>query len=503
MKSWSLSSALLLVFVLVLATALALPLMAAAAEPEVYTQHRDGVLGTSLDLRIHGAPTAAAEAAVAAALDEIARLDAVFSSYRDDSELMQLNRQRSTAAASPELLEVLQACLSWEEATGGRFSCRLGPLLTLWREAEAKQQIPERPAVRALARELAQAEFLIDAGTGAVQLAAPLQLDLSGIATGYIIDRIMGLLRTQLPEATAIKLDIGGDAFYWQQPPGQPGWQVGVANPLAPADNAGFFVTLQLRSQAVTASGHASRKRSIARREFSHILVARDGWPVENGTSSVVVAASALVADVVATALATHSLSDGIDWVNTQADVEALLIDSTGLQLHSKGWPALQAGEGSSAVERNGAQLTLDYTLPAFNVADYNRPYVAIWISDTAQAPLRTLLLLGETERWARENARWWRRVGRRTPGLLDGVARPTRGPGEYRLLWDGRDDFGNALPPGDYLLHLEASRENGGSTYKELPFVWGGTEAVTRQLAPDGELGALDLRIANGQATD
>jgi FAD:protein FMN transferase len=474
----------------------------AAEEPftQPFTQHRDGVLGTSLDVVIHGTDAATAERALNAALAEIARLEEIFSTYRADSEVMQLNAARATDAASAELLDVLGHCAQWYATTEGKFSCRLGRLQTLWAEAEAKQIIPERSDVRGLARASNQATVIIDTDAHKVSLGEPVVLDPSGLATGYIVDHALALLREAAPDATAIKLDIGGDALYWGQPPGQNGWQVAVADPHKLADNANFLATLALTSKAVTASGHSSRRRTIARRDFSYILAARDGWPIENGTTSVVVADSALIADAVATTLAAQGLTEGIDWVNTLDGVEALVIDAAGLQLSSDGWSALLAPATNAAATFGAVAMTLDYTLPDFDAASYNRPYLAIWITDTEQKPLKNLLLLGETERWARENTRWWRRVGRRNAGLLDGVARPTRGPGEYQLQWDGKDDFGVVLPPGSYLLHLEASRENGGSTYKELPFAWGGTESHDQQLAPDGELGAIHLRISNGQ---
>lgn len=479
---------------------LLLPAFALAAEELVLRQHHDGVLGTSLDVTIYGADMAAMEQAAAAALDEIARLEQILSTYRTGSELMLLNAARATDSASPELLDVVQHCNVWQAATAGKFSCRLGGLQALWAEAAASQQLPERPAVRSLARAISQAELFVDADRHAIRLGEPIALDPSGLAKGYIIDRAMAVLRASLPNAQAIKLDIGGDALYHGHPAGQHGWEVAVADPNDIADNQGFLATLALNSKAVAASGHRSRTHTIGRRKFSHILVARDGWPVEDGTSAIVVADSAIVADAVATALSVQALTDGIDWINTLEGVEALVIDSAGHQLNSSGWSALLA-EGTDSGSSSGfGQLTLDYALPAFEIAAYNRPYLAIWISDAEQAPLKNLLLLGENERWARENSRWWRRVGRRNPELLDGVARPTRGPGEYQVQWDGRDDFGAALPPGSYLLHLEASRENGGSSYQALPFSWGSDGEQSLQLAPEGELGAIHLQISNGQ---
>lgn len=495
-----------------------------AADDEPFVQHHDGVLGTSFDLTIYGDDTAAMERAAAAAVAEIARLEQIFSTYRADSEMMQLNAALSTTTASPELLEVVQHCVRWYEVTTGKFSCRLGNLQTLWKQAAVTQAVPERPAVRHKAREITQAELFVDVDARTIRLGAPIALDPSGLAKGYIIDKALAVMRAQLPTAQAIKIDIGGDAVYWGSPPERNGWQVAVADPNNTADNQGYLATLALSSKAIAASGHESRKHIIARREFSHILTPRDGWPVEDGTSAVVVAADTVTADAVATALTLQSLVEGIDWVNTLDGVEALVIDSAGHQLSSGGWNALLAqaenlsgnaantseGGAADAVPGNTSAgagsadtLTLDYVLPEFETASYNRPYVAIWISDTAQLPRKNLLLLGENERWARENTRWWRRVGRRNPELLDGVARPTRGPGQYQLQWDGKDDFGADLAGGDYILHLEASRENGESSYQALPFVWGKGEAQVQELAPAGELGAIRLEISGAVSAD
>ena len=34
--------------------------------------------------------------------------------------------------------------------------------------------------------------------------------------------------------------------------------------------------------------------------------------------------------------------------------------------------------------------------------------------------------------------------------------------PGEYTVTWDGLDDKGNAVAAGDYIVHVEVSREHG-----------------------------------------
>ena len=40
--------------------------------------------------------------------------------------------------------------------------------------------------------------------------------------------------------------------------------------------------------------------------------------------------------------------------------------------------------------------------------------------------------------------------------------------------MWDGQDYGGTSLLEGDYVLHIEASRQNGGHDYVSQPFTIG-----------------------------
>ena len=50
-------------------------------------------------------------------------------------------------------------------------------------------------------------------------------------------------------------------------------------------------------------------------------------------------------------------------------------------------------------------------------------------------------------------------------------TARPTREPGRYKVVWDGKDNHGKQLGRGQYTLYIEAAREHGTyqSIHKEL----------------------------------
>lgn len=130
------------------------------------------------------------------ALDEIARLEQVFSLYKTDSALMRLNRTGQLTAPPPELLECLALCASVHAASGGRFDPTVQPLWAALAEAHAQGRTPTED-------EIAHARTLIgwrgvEFSAQAVRLAHPdMALTLNGVAQGVVADRVAALLRRE------------------------------------------------------------------------------------------------------------------------------------------------------------------------------------------------------------------------------------------------------------------------------------------------------------------
>ena len=468
---------------------------AASAQAQPVEQHFDGVLGTSLDLTVHSPDTTRAEAAIEAAVEEIARLDAILSTWRDDSALMQLNRARSGSDLPQELIDVVSLCEVWTARSDGVFSCRLGKIAAMWKSAQEQQQLPVARDLLQLSRQINQSKVSIDQERRAITLGDNIDLEPSGLAKGYIIDRALAVLRAAAPDATAIKLDIGGDAYYWGAPEATSGWDVVVADAELTADNGAFIAKLALKDRAVATSGHTNRGFTIGRIAYSHILDTRRGWPTSEGTYAVASAADAATADAVATILAAQSFDNAQRWAQANADVaEVLLVGRQDRVWHSPNWIDL-LGSDMRRQMRADISLNMDYTIPRLKQRPYERPYVAIWISDPQGNPLRNLLLLGDDQRWASSNTLWWRRVGSRTRLATLNVTRPTRGPGEYQLVWDGTDESGASLLEGDYLLNVEAVSRYGRHNHVWQPFsIRPGTQ--TLENPGDNEVGPFRFTL-------
>ncbi|MEH3123489.1 MAG: DUF2271 domain-containing protein [Sphingomonas phyllosphaerae] len=156
------------------------------------------------------------------------------------------------------------------------------------------------------------------------------------------------------------------------------------------------------------------------------------------------------------------------------------------LSLAVLGGATVAAGPASAAG-------TIDITIPRLAVAEYHRPYVAIWVEPTTGGPARTLALWYDVRKagaepgtkWLADLRAWWRKGGRSLSLPADGVSGATRAPGTYHIPLPAD------LRPGQYTLNVEAARETGGRELVQVPL------AVPARAARAGgshELGAVTV---------
>lgn len=140
------------------------------------------------------------------------------------------------------------------------------------------------------------------------------------------------------------------------------------------------------------------------------------------------------------------------------------------------------------------ASLQIDLALPKPERGPYHRPYVAVWIEDKAEKPVRLIEIWREKPDWIKDLRRFWRKTGREDQALVDARTGATKGPGVYHLKWSGDDNSGNSVAAGEYLLVIEAAREHGGRNIVKQKFNWDGS-AIDLSLPAGSEIGAVTLK--------
>lgn len=146
----------------------------------------------------------------------------------------------------------------------------------------------------------------------------------------------------------------------------------------------------------------------------------------------------------------------------------ALLTRMAGMALSLSALPALV--RAAPASWNRDFELAIEFEINQPGGERYRRPYVAVWIEDANGNAVRTLSLWVQTKkpgpRWIPDLKRWYRgeKARKRRDGgdLIEAVSVATRKPGQYSLVWNGRNDDGKFVSQGDYVVCIEAAREHG-----------------------------------------
>ena len=157
------------------------------------------------------------------------------------------------------------------------------------------------------------------------------------------------------------------------------------------------------------------------------------------------------------------------------------------------------AGIATFAAPAAAESIDLTVTIPRLSVAEYHRPYVAVWIEQPGSRATRTLAVwydhdkrADEGRKWLSDLRTWWRKGGR--SASIDGVTGATKAPGPQRLSVPASALRG--LSPGNYRIVVEAAREVGGREIVQLPITLGADRPATVRAAGKTELGPVIATI-------
>lgn len=241
------------------------------------------------------APVAAALAAA------VAEVDRQMSTWKPDSDLMRLNSAPPGAWVSIPiaLLDVLGSGLDVGRASGGAFDIGMGDAVSAWGFGPLPADAARIREALSARRHPAHEVLELDRAAMRARKHAPLELDLSGIAKGYGVDRLAEVARGFGVESALMSID-GEVRVLGVQPDGRP-WAIAVERPDC-VERAAMSI-LELQDNAVATSGDYRHWIEFDGRRFSHTMDPRRGGPLAAAPASVtVLAETCMLADAWATA---------------------------------------------------------------------------------------------------------------------------------------------------------------------------------------------------------
>lgn len=287
-------------------------------------------MGTTLKVALYASSEQRAQHAIDSGLTEIERLMPILNNYDPNSEISQLvSRAHANVTLSPDLAAALRHAKRWHELSDGAFDVTVGPLTRAWSQARRDRQLPD-PESLADARLRAGWEHIrwIDRATPESEtvelelLLEGMRIDVSGIATGYIIDQAFEAIRSCGIES--LLLDVGGDIRVGRAPPGSAGWRIDVAGL---GKQSPLLSQILLEHAAITTSGDLNQFVEIDGVRYSHIIDPRTGNPVPRRQSASAIADTATDADAGATTLCVLGMERSADRFDSLPLREAILLE--------------------------------------------------------------------------------------------------------------------------------------------------------------------------------
>jgi len=281
-------------------------------------------MGTLAEISLYGAPRDRAEGWVDLGFQELTEVEKSLSFYDSDSQLSQINRSAGHGFFSPdrELRETLTVVEKAHHMTRGGFDPTVGPLVRIWKKAIQEGRLPSVDELD-LAREFCGWESVHKQEDGMDFIGLPhgFVLDLGGIAKGYGVDRAAEKLISVGVSAGIV--NVGGDLRSWGCPPGRDAFAIGVRHPRRQGE--GLAGTLTIQSASVVTSGDYEQGFVHEGTRYSHVVNPRSGWPAQGLLSVTVMAASAALADALATGIMALGPQDGLAVASKMSQIEVLL----------------------------------------------------------------------------------------------------------------------------------------------------------------------------------
>lgn len=309
----------------------AAPVITAAAQSAANTERQTAVgfyFDTVVTMTLYGAEESLLDDVWAAC----ARYESLLSKTVPGSDVDRINRSEGQpVTVDPETWTILKEAKAINESSGGAFSITIAPIVAMWDFTGGTGRMPTDEQ-RLAALPLVDDSQLTLGENNTVTLAPGAEIDLGGIAKGYIADKVAEIVRERCYGAT---ISLGGNTYVVGQKPAGSLWAVGIQDPNGQTGVP--LLKLSLQDGTVVTSGVYERYFILDGKRYHHILDPKTGLPADTGLmSATVVCESSMKADALATACIVLGAEEAIRLLEAEGaggvliTYDGTLIETTG-----------------------------------------------------------------------------------------------------------------------------------------------------------------------------
>jgi thiamine biosynthesis lipoprotein len=267
-------------------------------------------------------------ASIDRAIAEVRRLEGLMTTWREDSEVSQINKNagRAPVSVGPEVLAVIDKSLWISNKSGGVFDITFEVMHGLWKfDQDMDPHPPAQEAVAERRKLIDYRHVVLNQAKSTVFLdKSEEKISLGGIAKGYAIDKASEILLAAGLDDFMVQ--AGGDLFlHGHRPDGSP-WIAGVRDPRGPEGD--YFAVMPVVDHAFSTAGDYERAYVVDGKRYHHIIDPRTGYPATASRSVTIWAKDALTADALDDAVFILGPQKGLEIVESLDDAGAIIVDS-------------------------------------------------------------------------------------------------------------------------------------------------------------------------------
>lgn len=283
-------------------------------------------MGNRFELSVVAANEATAYNIIDAGVSEISRIERIFTTFSDDSQVNTVNKYAGIkpVEVDREVIDLIARSIRISELTQGAFDITYGSIdKRFWNFDTTMAALPDPVAAQKLVSLINYRNIELNYDKNTVFLRkAGMRIGFGGIGKGYAAERAKQIMKAM--GATSGIVNASGDLVAWgAQPNGDP-WTIGIADPNLKNHLLSYF---DITDMAVATSGNYEKYVMIDGKKYSHTIDPKTGYPVSGIKSTTIICPNAEIADALATPVTIMGVDTGLHLINQMKNIACLIID--------------------------------------------------------------------------------------------------------------------------------------------------------------------------------
>jgi thiamine biosynthesis lipoprotein len=303
-------------------------------KPEIF-QEVTKLMGNRFEFSVVSEDPDHAKDCISLAIEEVRRIEYLFSTYKEDSETNLVNNSAglSPVKVSKEFFDLVERCQRISSITQGAFDITYGSIdKKLWNFDQSMTSLPDEETRKKLVQLINFRNIILDRDALTVFLKEKgMRIGFGGIGKGYAADRAKEIMISKGVQNGIV--NAAGDLTAWGLQPDGKKWTIGIADPEMKSKPFSF---VEISGLSVATSGNYEKFVTINGKRYSHTIDPKTGLPVQGIKSVTVITPIAELSDALATPVSVMGIKAGLDMINQLKNVACIIIDDNNVVHTSK-----------------------------------------------------------------------------------------------------------------------------------------------------------------------